>query len=125
MDREAIEDLFAPVARVSVRRMFGGQGIFVDGMMVALEADGILYLKSDADSSAAYDAAGADPFSYGTGRKRVVTSYRRMPEDAFEDPDTLRHWYAVAHGAAVRKAKAKTARARNFTRGKGPAIGQD
>ena len=125
MDREAIEDLFSPVARVSVRRMFGGQGIFVDGMMVALEADGILYLKSDDDSSADYDAAGADPFSYGSGTKRVVTSYRRMPDDAFEDPDTLRRWYAIAYAAAVRKARAKTSRARNFTRGKGRAAGPD
>jgi len=98
VDRDAIEDLFSPVARVAVRRMFGGQGVFVDGMMVALEADGTLYLKSDDACGAAFDAQGADAFSFAKGGKTVVTSYRRMPEAAFEDPDALREWFALARG---------------------------
>ncbi len=112
MNREAIEDLFAPVAHVAVRRMFGGQGIFVDGVMVALEADGTLYLKADDETAARFDAEGCEAFAYGAGEKRVLTSYRRMPEAAFEDPDELRSWYALARDAAFRKARAKPAKGR-------------
>lgn len=112
MDREAIEDLFAPAARVFVRRMFGGQGIFVEGIMVALEAGGVLYLKSDDATAPAFDAEGCGPFAYGEGGKRVITSYRRMPESAFEDPDELRRWYAMARDAAFRKARDKVPRGR-------------
>ncbi len=87
MDRAAIEDLFAPVARVVVRRMFGGQGVFDEGRMVALEAGGILYLKVDPTSEAVFAEAGCEPFSYGSAKRRIVMSYRRLPEAAFEDPD--------------------------------------
>jgi DNA transformation protein len=112
MDSEAIEDLFAPAAHVSVRRMFGGKGIFVEGIMVGLEADGVLYLKADEATAAAFDAEGCGPFAYGEGGRRVITSYRRMPESAFEDPDELRRWYAMARDAAFRKAREKKPRRR-------------
>lgn len=113
MDSEAIEDLFAPAARVSVRRMFGGKGIFVEGVMVGLEADGVLYLKADESTAAAFEAEGCEPFVYGEGGKRVIiTSYRRMPEGAFEDPDELRRWYAMARDAAFRTAREKKPRRR-------------
>ena len=36
MDAETLKELFAEFGPVSVRRMFGGAGVFVDGLMIAL-----------------------------------------------------------------------------------------
>ena len=47
MDAEAIRELFAGFGPVVVRRMFGGAGIYAEGTMFALVADGVIYLKAD------------------------------------------------------------------------------
>ena len=45
-----------PLGPVSARRMFGGHGIFLDGVMFGLIADDQLYLKADEENRAAYEA---------------------------------------------------------------------
>ena len=47
-----------PLGPVGARRMFGGHGIFMDGLMFGLIADGQLYLKVDDLNRAAYEAEG-------------------------------------------------------------------
>jgi DNA transformation protein len=107
MRAEDIEDLFAPAVRVSVRRMFGGHGIHADGVMIALQTGGTLYLKTDGETEPAFRDAGSEPFVYGSARGRVATSYWRMPEEAFDDPDVLVRWVGLAREAAARKQAAK------------------
>jgi len=109
LDPEWLKELFSPVGAVGVRRFFGGQGVYLDGVIVALVADGVLYLKSDAETAAAFDQAGLAPFSYiAKGERRVITSYRRAPPEAHEDADALRPWILLARAAAGRAALKKT-----------------
>jgi TfoX N-terminal domain len=96
-----------PLGPVSARRMFGGHGIFMDGLMFGLIADAQLYLKVDEGNRAAYEAEGLQPFTYAraggwrcpTGKCRARASTtptscahrraRRMPRRAAggrEDP---------------------------------------
>ena len=48
VDAEFIRELFQPFGAVSVRRMFGGAGLFVEGVMFGLVSGGEIYLKADA-----------------------------------------------------------------------------
>ncbi|WP_293861970.1 TfoX/Sxy family protein [uncultured Alsobacter sp.] len=124
MDAADIEDVFAPAARVDVRRMFGGKGIFTADRMVGLESGGVIYLKIDAETEPAFVEAGCECFSYGTKTGRTVTlPYRRLPEEAFEDPDALRRWYRLAVDAAFRQADSKKTRQSSHGRGKGRKAG--
>lgn len=111
IDADHIIDLFASFGRVSVRRMFGGAGIYRDGTMFALVAGKIIYLKAGEGNAAAFDAEGLEPFSY-TARngKRAVMSYRRMPDRLYDDPEELAHWAAQAF-AQARRAPQRTKRA--------------
>ena len=78
MDPDRAAELFSAFGPVTVRRMFGGFGIYADGVMFALETRGALYLKSDAATDRDFEREGCDPFSYETRTgRRVVTSYRR------------------------------------------------
>jgi len=112
MDAETIIELFAEFGPVSVRRMFGGAGIYADGMMFALAADGVIYLKADGVNTLAFEREQLGPFSYETkDGKRGVLSYRRMPERLYDDPEELADWARAALAAARRsgaKAKAKS-----------------
>ena len=110
MDAEGIREIFEPLGPVSLKRMFGGHGIYRQGRIFALEADGAIWMKSDAESREAFVAAGSRPFSYQTSKGEVtIASYWSLPEAAFDDPDELRRWAAMAEAAADR-AKAQPAR---------------
>lgn len=120
MDRAALDDLLAPARPFLVKRMFGGHGVFDGGMMIALEARGTIYLKVDEVSAPLFEERGCETFSYGTrkGERRLIGTYRRLPEDAFDDPDVMREWFSVARAAAARIARARNApRGRQATSG--------
>lgn len=44
MDDDAIRDVFSSLGPVAIRRMFGGKGVYHDGIIIALEVDGELLL---------------------------------------------------------------------------------
>ena len=112
MHRGTLEDLFRPFGAVTIKRMFGGSGIYADGLMFALEAYGEVYLKTDAESLPVFEAAALRPFVFESKRGTMTTSYRLLPEEAHEDEDVLRRWCALALEAAKRAAAGKMKKAR-------------
>jgi DNA transformation protein len=110
MDAEAIREIFQAFGPVSLRRMFGGQGIYRDGVMFALEDEGELYLKVDDESLAHFRDLGSRPFSYRTkdGRSTIM-SFWLLPESALDDADEAADLARMALRAALR-AKAAGAR---------------
>lgn len=104
LDRDYLEDLFAPFGPITVRRMFGGQGVRFGDLMIALVSDGVVYLKTDAETVENFREAGSAPFDYDRKGKSVSLSFWRMPEEAVDDPDVLREWAELALGAARRTA---------------------
>ena len=97
-----VADLLAPLGPVQVRGMFGGFGIFLDGLMFGLLADDTLYLKVDDANRAEFEAAGCEPFVYTMKGKAIEMSYRRAPEDAVENWETIQTWAESGLGAARR-----------------------
>jgi DNA transformation protein len=105
-----LAELFEPLGGVSMRRMFGGVGIFRDGLMIALVADGVLHFKSDAVTDPLFDEEGCEPFAYAAaGRSVVIASFRRAPVRVFDDPDAFLVMAAAAAAAAVRSGGKKPA----------------
>jgi len=103
VDAATIQELFAEFGPVSVRRMFGGAGVFVDGRMIGLVSRDAIYLKADAETIPAFEQEGLAPFSYATKNgEHKLTSYWRMPERLYDDPEELARWARAAHEAALR-----------------------
>jgi len=117
-----IQELFSVFGPVSVRRMFGGAGIYADGTMFALVARGIIYLKANEVNTPAFERENLAPFTYETkGGKRGVMSYRRMPDRLYDDPEELATWAREALAAAQRshpKTSSKARPSRNAARTK-------
>ena len=105
MDAEAIGELFQEFGPVSVRRMFGGAGIFADGLMIGLVSDGVIFLKADSETIPSFEREGQRPFTYPTKNGvHTLTSYWRMPDRLYDDADELARWARAAHGVALRAA---------------------
>ena len=108
--------LLGPVA---ARRMFGGFGIFLDGVMFGLIGFDTLYFKADDGNRADFEAAGMEPFSY-QGRDRPISmSYWRVPDEVLEDVEQLSQWAEKALAAARRAKSAKKLR-KPWKRNKNP-----
>lgn len=96
-------DLLAPIGAVTARAMFGGFGIFAEGLMFALIADDVLYLRADGDTRPRFEERGLAPFRPFADRATVM-SYFQVPPECLDDPDQLRVWARDALGAARRGA---------------------
>jgi DNA transformation protein and related proteins len=108
---EHLMDVLRPLGSVAARRMFGGAGIFRDGVMFALISDEVLYLKADATTVPAFEAEDLAPFSYGTKNgDRVLTSYWRAPERLLDDDEDMRDWCRRAAEVAMSTAKKRSAK---------------
>lgn len=106
---EFVAELFAPMGSVSIRRMFGGAGVFRDGLMFALLGDDTVYLKTDARLRADLEAEGSAPFIWikpSTGEE-IDMGYVSLPSCAMDDPDEASAWAKRALAVAKAKAAAK------------------
>lgn len=104
MDNDLIRDMFESLGEVTIKRMFGGKGIYHQGRILALEVDGDILLKADTVSAPAFSEAGARQWVY-VGKARsgpVAMPYWSIPETALDDPDDLAIWVRLAWDAALR-----------------------
>jgi DNA transformation protein and related proteins len=91
-----------------VRRLFGGAGIYAGGTMFALVHEGVIYLKADEQNAPVFDAEKLGSFTYSRrGERASLTSYRRMPDRLYDDPDELAAWAKAALAAAGRSGTGK------------------
>jgi DNA transformation protein and related proteins len=102
-------ELLAPLGAVRARRMFGGHGLYVDDLFIAIVAFERLYLKADAATQPAFTAAGCAPFVYAAQGKAVSLNYWTVPAEAMESPDLMQPWARQAIAAALRARAAKPA----------------
>lgn len=100
-------DRLAPLGAVTARAMFGGHGLYLDGLMFGLIWADTAYFKVDDLTRGDYERAGMPPFRPYADRA-VAFSYFELPAAALGDPEVLRDFASRAHGAA-RRAQAKKA----------------
>jgi DNA transformation protein and related proteins len=110
MDREFLLELFSAFGPVSLRRMFSGYGVSVEGTTFALVLRGGIFLKADAQTVARFEQEGVKPFQYeARGKTVTVASYWQMPDRLYDDPEELAEWARLALAAAERGVAAKRA----------------
>ena len=105
---EHLRGIFEHLGTVRTRRMFGGYGLYHDGVMFGLIADDVLYLKADRDTVAHFEARGLGPFTYRQRGREVTMSYYMAPAEVLEDPQEAVVWGRRAYEAALRARAAQS-----------------
>lgn len=102
--RDWILELLGRAGSVTGRSMFGGYGLYLDGVFFAVIDDDTVYFKVDESTQGEYEAAGMKAFNPMADEKPM--RYYAVPPDVLEDPDRLREWAGRAV-AVARNAKKK------------------
>ena len=105
---EHVVETMRAFGAVEAKAMFGGWGLYHRGAFFALVAGDTLYLKTDAENRAHFEAEGLEPFVFeARDGKKTAMSYRRAPDEALESPAVMAVWARYAYDAALRAAAAR------------------
>ena len=115
-----VVELMTGWAVVHANAMFGGFGLFLDGLMFGLIIDDRLYFKVDDASEALFVAQGLPLFTYVSAGRPGSLRYRQAPDEAYDDPDHMVRWARLGFDCALRQQEAKASKgkrkvARNST----------
>ncbi|MBS1785920.1 MAG: TfoX/Sxy family protein [Acidobacteria bacterium] len=99
-----LEQLSA-VTPVTGRAMFGGVGVYAEGLFFALMDDDRLYFKVDDTTRPRFVGAGMGPFDPFKNGEQVMNGYYEVPGEVLEDEDRLPEWMREALGVAARAKK--------------------
>ena len=119
-------ELLAGLGRLEARRMFGGAGLYRDGVMFAILDDDAVFFRVDDALQAEMEAQGSAPWVYSMKRDGTVREmgYWRMPETAADDPDEAVAIARRSHAAALKRQASrasKPAKAKASTKKKAAA----
>lgn len=111
---ERAKELLEAVGPITHRKMFGGAGLYADGVIFAILIRDEIFLKADDALGAELEAAGGARWVYQSSKRDTPVSmpYWRLPEDAYDDADAAAAWARKALEVA-RTAPKKSTSARS------------
>jgi len=102
-----LNEVFEEFGPIEARRMFGGYGIYHDGIMFALVEDNTLYLKADESTKSHFESRDLPQFKYERKDKMVKMSYYLAPDEIFDDRKGAAIWASRAYKAALKSLSKK------------------
>ncbi len=105
--REFVLEQLGRVTPVISKSMFGGVGIYAQGLFFALIAEDRLYFKVDDSTRPHFEQRGMEPFR-PFGEESAI-GYYEVPVDVLEDVHQLEAWIktAIEVAAAAKSSKNK------------------
>lgn len=117
--RDFVLEQLAPAGRVTSRAMFGGVGLYLDGLFFALIDDDTLFFKTDEATRKRYEGADSKPFCPYPDQPDHSMGYWAVPAEVLEDSDELAAWAREAMGVALARKVRRPARRRASARKRG------
>ncbi len=91
---------------IESKPMFGGLGLYHDGVFMGVVDNDRLFFKIDPESEGAFVERGMEAWSYDGGK--TEQPYRELPAEVLNDPEVCGNWLDESRDAAIRrKAKPK------------------
>lgn len=88
--RDFVLDQLERLRGVDCKAMFGGHGLYCNGVFFGIISEGRLYLKTDENSKRKHIDAGMGPFR--ASEKQTLITYYEVPVDVLEDAAALAEW---------------------------------
>ena len=102
-----VVEMMQSIGPVQHKFMFGGYGLFLDGLMFGLITDNTLYLKTNKNTEHLFKNKGLEAFTYQMKNKAVRLPYFQAPEEILEEHHAMNEWanraYSIALHARTKK----------------------
>lgn len=98
-----VHDLLAGISGVTARAMFGGHGLYRNGVIFGIIVEGEVYFKVDDVLQKKYEELGSKPFTYDRDGKICAMRYWVVPSQVSVDRELLDQW--VSWSCALSSAK--------------------
>ncbi|MBX9765614.1 TfoX/Sxy family protein [Patescibacteria group bacterium] len=106
-----VGDVLGDMRGITARAMFGGYGLYKDGVIFGIIAEDELYLKVDDTNRDEFVAFDSHPFVYEQGKhKKTTMSYWVIPEEILEDRARMED--LVLASVTINKKKKKSTKKR-------------
>mgnify|MGYP000324205942 CR=1 FL=1 len=102
-----IQEALGHISGITARAMFGGYGLYKDGIICGLIDDDKLYFKVDESNRKDYEEKGSGPFIYVHKGKEMKMGYWLVPEDVLENRELAEMWLEKAVTASINAKKKK------------------
>ena len=99
--REWLEEVLGGLPEFSIRRLFGGAGIYSGETMFGALYQQRVYLKTNQRTRPAFEQLGSEPLRARSGA--VLTAYFELPADVLEDEQEVLSWARLALEVATRE----------------------
>ena len=125
VDVELVCESEVELGTVSARAMFGGYGLYFEGVLIGIVIDDGVYLKVDAQTQALFEQEGCTPYVYQQTSKPLTMSYWSVPDAAMDSPQAMLPWARLAYQAALRKPKPPKRKSKRAAKSKASAPAPD
>jgi DNA transformation protein len=102
---EYILDLLQNCGDVTIKRMFGGYGVFKNTVITAIIVKDELYLKVDSSNQKQFEKLNSEQFSYESKDKVIKMSYWKVPLEIIEDHEHLEEWFNQSYYFSLKSKK--------------------
>ena len=89
---EYVMEILASHGEMTSKPMFGGHGIYKNGVIVAFIAYDELYFKVDESNKSQYKDFDSEPFIFEAKGKKTAMSYWKVPMEILEDENQIGVW---------------------------------
>lgn len=98
---ETVIQHLSPFGSITARKMFGGYGVYKDGVIIALIADDIIYLKASPETEPYFELFGSKPFVYEGKNRPVKMSYWEVVPQVWDSHALLHKWVTLAYETSI------------------------
>lgn len=103
-----LEDVLGHISGITFRAMFGGYGIYKNGIIFAIIAYDQLYFKVGDKNIKDYQEKDSYPFEYEQkGRQQIAMPYWLVPEEILNDKNEVGKWVNKAVRVSRERKKGK------------------
>jgi DNA transformation protein and related proteins len=90
---------------ITSRSMFGGYGLYKNGIIFAIIANDELYFKADDSNILTYKQFGSEPFLHESRGRKISMSYWKVPMEILEDEEELKIWVEKSYQISLKNKK--------------------
>jgi DNA transformation protein and related proteins len=105
---DKIMDILVPYGSITSRAMFGGYGIYLQGVMFAAIIENALYFRIDESNRSDFERYQSPSFVYMGRGKPVEMPYKVVPDEILESTAKLKAWIQKAYHASLNAKKKKS-----------------